>query len=511
MTAAEKSPGYDWIDDVTVDSENSKVTFTTTANTGAERTGYITLTYGSVTKDVTITQNEYVAKYDVNISAMTNGSVVSDVATAAAGATVTLTITPSSGYKLATITATDADDNDVALGGSGSTRTFTMPAKAVTIAATFERDYSITYNFAFASMGTKDNADKDWGGSYASHTQDFAGATVVFSSASKQTGTITDIPTTKGATTLGSKYVSLTLTDANATLSSATFGLRHWTNKTITITMYYSTDGGTTWTTTGQSHAFTSSTSGEDATLTASSLPAGTNAVKIEGGADQQYGVAYATVEISSKINLASACTDGAGNYYGTYSNNLAFIVPSGLTVSALKVDGDGKLVVMDYAEGDVVKANTGVMVSATTAGDKTITLSAETGTEKTGNLLKASGDAGITAANMTVADTNFYRLTMHNGTTIGFWWGAADGAAFDLAANKAYLAVPTGAGAPNFFWFNENTPTGISQIENGEFSDGAECGVARRIENVFNLAGQRVMNPTKGLYIVNGKKVIIK
>ena len=47
--------------------------------------------------------------------------------------------------------------------------------------------------------------------------------------------------------------------------------------------------------------------------------------------------------------------------------------------------------------------------------------------------------------------------------------------------------------------------------IDHSPFSDGAECGVARRIENVFNLAGQRVMNPTKGLYIVNGKKVIIK
>ena len=103
----------------------------------------------------------------------------------------------------------------------------------------------------------------------------------------------------------------------------------------------------------------------------------------------------------------------------------------------------------------------------------------------------------------MTVADTKFYRLTMHNGTTIGFWWGAEDGAAFDLAANKAYLAVPTATQAPSFFWFNENTPTGISQIENGEM----------RIENseVYNLAGQRVANPTKGLYIVNGRKVVIK
>ena len=45
---------------------------------------------------------------------------------------------------------------------------------------------------------------------------------------------------------------------------------------------------------------------------------------------------------------------------------------------------------------------------------------------------------------------------------------------------------------------------TGINQIENVQpatVQDGA----------IYNLNGQRVMNPGKGLYIVNGKKVIIK
>ena len=56
--------GVDWITDVTVDAENSKVFFTTTANEGTEdRTATITLTYGEVTKDVTVTQGHYVADY----------------------------------------------------------------------------------------------------------------------------------------------------------------------------------------------------------------------------------------------------------------------------------------------------------------------------------------------------------------------------------------------------------------------------------------------------------------
>ena len=488
----------DWI--TLGDVTSTKVPFTMSVNAGALREGTITLKYdGATDKVITVTQNAYVVKYDVNISEMTNGSVAASAARAEAGETVTLTITPSAGYKLATIAVTDTDEGNVALSGSGNTRTFTMPAKAVTVSATFERDYSITYDFSFASMGST-----GWGGNYAEHTQNFDGATVVFTSASKQTGTITDIPTTKGGS---EKYVILTLTDANATLKSASFALRHWTTKTVTITMYYSTDGGDTWTTTGQSHAFTSSTNGEDVTLTASSLPTGTNALRLAGNADQQYGVASVTVEVGTKFNINSACTDGKGNYYGTYSNDLAFVVPEGLTVSEIKVE-EGKLSLSNYATGETVPANTGVMVAATSAGDKTVKLTTG-GTSKLGsnNMLKASGDAGIDDAAMAAAapSCKYYRLTMHNPATdnkIGFWWGAENGAAFGIAANKAYLAVPSALGARDFVWFDEGETTALSEVR----------GLKSEVRGeYFNLNGQRVAQPTKGLYIVNGRKVVIK
>ena len=207
----------------------------------------------------------------------------------------------------------------------------------------------------------------------------------------------------------------------------------------------------------------------------------------------------YCTTVPAATITLASACTDG-DKYYGTYSNNSAFIVPADLTVSAITSADGGKLTTSDYAEGDIVKANTGVLVSSTTAGEKTVVLTAATGTEISGNMLKASGDAGIDAAGMDEANTKFYRLTMHNGTQIGFWWGAENGAAFAVAANKAYLAVPNGSGAREGLWFNDDVTTGINAVENGE-----------TVKAVYNLAGQRVAQPTRGLYIVNGKKIVIK
>ena len=50
----------EWISNLTVDSENNKVTFTTTANNGTERSATITLNYASISKNITVTQAEFI-------------------------------------------------------------------------------------------------------------------------------------------------------------------------------------------------------------------------------------------------------------------------------------------------------------------------------------------------------------------------------------------------------------------------------------------------------------------
>ena len=210
------------------------------------------------------------------------------------------------------------------------------------------------------------------------------------------------------------------------------------------------------------------------------------------------------TTGATETISLNALCTDKT-NYYGTYSSSNAFVVPTDMTVSEISVI-DGQLCVEDYNAGAIVPANTGVMVSSATSGDHDVFI-ASGGTSVLGsdNMLKPSGDAGIDDDDMAAASasgTMFYRLTMHKGTQIGFWWGAASGAAFDLDANKAYLAVPESAlaTAPSFFWF-DNGSTGIENVNRETITNN----------RYYNLNGQCVANPTKGLYIVNGKKVVIK
>ena len=206
----------------------------------------------------------------------------------------------------------------------------------------------------------------------------------------------------------------------------------------------------------------------------------------------------------AATATIAEACTDGKGKYYGTYSNTSAFILPEGVTASEISVI-NGELLVQDYAAGAIVPANTGVMISSETAGEKTFYLTTG-GTSVLGsdNMLRPTGADGITAAEMAPADAPdclYYRLTMHNGTTIGFWWGAPDGAAFSVGANKAYLAVPVNQAKDGFAFGNDGDATSISTIDNGQLT----------MENAYNLQGQKVGSEYKGIVIVNGKKFINK
>ena len=208
----------------------------------------------------------------------------------------------------------------------------------------------------------------------------------------------------------------------------------------------------------------------------------------------------------TATITLNAACTDGE-MVFGTYSNSSAFVVSEDIVVSEISIV-EGKLHVVNYQTGAIVPANTGVMVSALEGGDYEVELSSESGNSVLGdeNCLLPSGD-GITAEVMAAAapSCKYYRLTMHgannqNPGTIGFWWGAEYGAAFALAANKAYLAVPSATGAPSMgLWIDDDT-TGIQSIERTVTDN-----------QYYTLDGRRIAQPTKGLYIVNGRKVIVK
>ena len=83
---------------------------------------------------------DLIYKSAVNIAEMSTGTVTADKTKALEGETVTLTVTPNGNYELGTLTVTDATGAAVSTSGSNGTYSFTMPATAVTVSATFTKN-----------------------------------------------------------------------------------------------------------------------------------------------------------------------------------------------------------------------------------------------------------------------------------------------------------------------------------------------------------------------------------
>lgn len=201
------------------------------------------------------------------------------------------------------------------------------------------------------------------------------------------------------------------------------------------------------------------------------------------------------------QFTISDYFTDGEGNYYGTFYSENAWEVPAGVEAQAVGVTDD-KLTISTLNDNDnnVVAAGTAVLLKASAPGTYVYAESEEDGVSDANNLLDGSSEA-VTVESMSTAHPNciYYRMTKHNGTTLGFWWGAEDGAAFALAANKAYLAVPTQQ-ASNLlgFRFGDYTITAIQEAE-----------LQNKGAAIYNLQGQRINRLQQGVNIVNGRKVI--
>ena len=97
-----------------------------------------------------------------------------------------------------------------------------------------------------------------------------------------------------------------------------------------------------------------------------------------------------------------------------------------------------------------------------------------------------------------TAAPAGSYVL-QKQGEKVGFF-KVEEGTTMNVGANRAYLTAPAGSEVKAIFFGGD--ATGINGI-----NAASDFGNA----TIYNLSGQRVSNPTKGIYIVNGKKVMIK
>lgn len=203
-----------------------------------------------------------------------------------------------------------------------------------------------------------------------------------------------------------------------------------------------------------------------------------------------EFVITYSKKEKSVSVNI------GATGYATLYYSDRALVVPENVDAYTYKVT-NGKLDESYlYNAGETIPAATGVVLKAA-PGEYTFAASQKAGDVDADNLLKGSDEA-----TQTTGGAVYYKLSLNkagDANSVGFYYGAADGAAFTNGTHKAYLALPAASGVRAFL-FNGNTTTGI---QNATANNAAS--------QVYDLQGRRVQSAQKGLYIINGKKVLVK
>ena len=166
----------------------------------------------------------------------------------------------------------------------------------------------------------------------------------------------------------------------------------------------------------------------------------------------------------------------------------------------------NGNSITLTLTDNNRIPACSGVIIKGA-AGDKLTLRSISDQQTVSNNFLVANLAAYALPVTTTIykgSDATYYNYIMvaDGGSNAVFKHTSGSG---DLSANKAFLRTTTNVTASARgleLNFGEGDVTGISEIEK-----------LRNVgnEKFFDLQGRLVAQPTKGLYIVNGKKVIIK
>lgn len=186
-------------------------------------------------------------------------------------------------------------------------------------------------------------------------------------------------------------------------------------------------------------------------------------------------------------------------NSYGAATLVLPFAstIPTGVSAYKLSYTVGADKVNATEVE-TTLPANTPVLINAAEGSHKFVSTTTVS-TATTGSGTHTVGALVGTYADNTSAEGN-YVLYADDTHEIGFYKAGTD---VTIDANRAYLKADGGSLSRLSIAFSDDETTGIDSVVKQD---------TKTADNVYyNLSGQRVANPSKGLYIVNGKKVIIK
>lgn len=182
------------------------------------------------------------------------------------------------------------------------------------------------------------------------------------------------------------------------------------------------------------------------------------------------------------------------GKHYATYYLPFAAKAPEGVKAYAGTVS-NGSVKLTEYANG-VIPANKGVLLVSDNATSATFTLANDAEVTAIDNDLK-----GVNAVTELtgVDNSEQVRIFSTKDGVAGFYKPNSN--ITSLAANKAYVMAPAAQGALALNFGGD--VTGVNSVsDNAAMSHNAV---------IYDLAGRRVSHAVKGVYVINGKKIIVK
>ena len=202
----------------------------------------------------------------------------------------------------------------------------------------------------------------------------------------------------------------------------------------------------------------------------------------------------YVDEDVTVEISKAGWAT----KYFGESVH-----VPAGVNAYIITGVENGWITKSQIAEGEVIPANTGVLlegVEGKCAFRKTVSYSYTLA----GNLLNGSvgdtyveGEAYVLSNG--VSGIGFYKAKLNKDAE-----GNEGTTHFKNNAGKAYLVLPAAGNSAAYYGFDWAGTTEISEVK----------GENVEVETIYDLTGRKLKGENgnlKGVYIINGKKVLVK
>ncbi|WP_302024145.1 chitobiase/beta-hexosaminidase C-terminal domain-containing protein [uncultured Prevotella sp.] len=303
------------------------------------------------------------------------------------------------------------------------------------------------------------------------------------------------------ATTSGGRISQIIITWDNSTANARQIDVYGNTNPYTSAAELYETSGNT-----NQGELIGSLAKGETTLTIEGNYPY--VGIRSNDGALYIKDITFVWKKVSEPTTGSFSITDAG---FATYYTDKAFVMPEnvqGGIVTKANNETSQLTVSYNYQPGTVVPAKTPIVLKGE-KGDYTVNYTTSEETAPAGNMLY--GADNVDADGMTfVKGTNvkYYKLALGNDGKCGFYWGAADGAAFEYTANRAFLAIDItdASQAPEGFSLDgDGGTTGIDGIMNGNDD-------SQKIYTVTGVyAGKSLDKLPKGIYIVGGKKVAVK